>query len=202
MNCGGGAITLMRNRGWDEECKVERQIITRRNLLRGLGGLTVAIGLAGCSQQHAEPKAAVEKPAPQPIDPLTSDELTTDVVDIDGSAKRGVWAKKMVIDDGFCTIKAGMAIIFNQDQSPNKDDSYAGTFDIWSSTVSDAKPHLHQGFEIFDAGGKSLFKLGPFDGLPMPSPVNYHHWIGYFDFPKSSYAQMAKCCRLPSTCKS
>jgi hypothetical protein len=178
------------------------QFITLRNLLaRGMGGLTVAIGLAGCSQEHAGPESAVEKPAKQPIDPLANDELTTDVVDIDGSAKRGVWVKQMVIDDGFCTIRAGMWIIFNQDQSPNKDDSYAGTFDIWSSTISDTKPHLHQGFEVFDAAGKSLFKLGPFDDFQMPSPVNGAHWIGYFDFPKASYAQIAKCTRLPSTCK-
>jgi hypothetical protein len=178
------------------------QFITRRNvLLRGMGGLTVAIGLAGCSQEHAAPEAADEKPTRPPIDPLKNDELTTDVVDIDGSAKRGVWKKMMVIDDGFCTIKASMWIIFNQDESPRDPNAYAGTFDIWSSTISDSKPHLHQGFEVFDANGKSLFKLGPFDDFQMPSPVNYHHWIGYFDFPKATYAQIAKCCRLPSTCK-
>jgi hypothetical protein len=172
--------------------------ITRRDILIGsIGAITLAIGMAGCGQEHQQPAAVAQAAA----DPLSSDVLTTDVADIDGSAKRGVWAKKMSVDNGFCTIKAAMAIIFNQDQSPNDPNAYSGSFDIWTSTDSESKPHLHQGFEVFDASGKLLFKLGPFGGFEMPSAVNYHHWIGYFDYPKSTYAQIAKCTRSPSTCK-
>jgi hypothetical protein len=178
-----------------------RQITRRSILVRGMGGITLAIGIAGCSQEHACSTASPAEKTTQPVDPLSSDVLTTDLVDIDGSAKRGVWAKKMLVDDGFCTIKAGMSIVFDQDPSQNDPNAYAGSFDIWSSSDSDTKPKLHQGFEIFDVSGKSLFKLGPFGGFEMSSPVNYHHWIGYFDYPKASYAQIAKCCRLPSTCK-
>jgi hypothetical protein len=135
------------------------------------------------------------------VDLCGSDIWTADLLDVVGPAKQATWLKSATVDDGFCTIKAGMSILFNQDVSPQDKNASTGSFDIWVSTVSDNKPQLHQSFEVFDSAGKSLFKLGPFGGFEMPMAVNYHHWIGYFQYPSSSYNQMAKCCRLPSSCK-
>ena len=154
--------------------------------------------VCGGETQTVAPPAATVAAA----DPFTSDLWTTTLVDLEGSAKQGIWEKAATLDDGFCTIKAHMSIVFNTDASPDDSNANTGSFDIWVSTVNaSSKPQLHQSFEVLDATGKSLFKLGPFGGFEIPSSVNYHHWIGYFTYPKNSYPQIAKVCRLPSTCK-
>jgi hypothetical protein len=171
---------------------------TRRTVLtRAAAGIILGVGLAGCAgpQTSSVPQAA--SPA---VDPCGSDVWMADLVDVVGPAKQATWAKSASVDDGFCAIKAGMSIIFNQDPGQSKE-TFTGSFDIWVATDSDSNPHLHQCFEVFDAAGKSLFKLGPFSDIEMPQPGNYHHSIGYFEYPSGSYAQMAKVCRWPSTCK-
>lgn len=166
---------------------------TRRAFLwLAVGGITLATGLFGCAGQQAGVGAA---------DPHASNIWTAEIVDGVGSSKQAAWATEATLDDGMCTIKAAMAIFFDQAISEQDSNSFTGSFDIWVSTKSDSKPHLHQSFEVLDQNGKSLFTLGPFGGFEVPSSSNYYHWIGYFNYPKASFAQMAKCCRLPSTCR-
>jgi hypothetical protein len=197
------------------------QFIRKAVWIHRIGSVVLAAALLGCAGQQTSvdqpatsttiPQAAVDqKPAATqptaavaaPADLYSSDLWTTNLVDLEGSAKRGNWPKAAALDDGFCTIKAGMSIEFNTDISPDDANSRTGSFDVWVSTVDiSSKPQLHQSFDVLDANGKSLFKLGPFGGFEIPSAVNYHHWIGYFTYPKDADPQIAKCYRLPSTCK-
>ena len=136
-----------------------------------------------------------------PADPHSSEVWTANIVDGVGSSKQAIWGKEAVLDDGTCTIKAAMAIFFDKAAADQDAKAFTGSFDIWVSTKSDSKPHLHQSFEVLDQNGKPLFNLGPFGGFEVPSSSNYYHWIGYFNYPKDSFAQMAKVSRLPSTCR-